>query len=100
MTTFVDSGLSRLLPALALTAAVVLFGAMSPGGSSGYALLAAAAVAALAAVLTGTGHLASARRQSSSRASGTSGHVVAPTAYWCAVSVPHRPARPRAPGRR
>lgn len=100
MTTSVHSGLSRLLPPVALTAACVLFGAMSPGGSSGYALLAAAAVAALAAVLTRTGHLASARLQTSLRASGASGHVAAPTAYWCAVSVPHRPARPRAPGRR
>lgn len=31
---------------------------------------------------------------------GCSGHVEAPSAYWCAVPTPARPRLPRAPGQR
>ena len=92
--------LSRVLPAVVLTTAIALFGAVAPGRPFACALLAAAAVAAMAAVLSSAGRVARAVRELPSRTGGASGHVDAPTAYWCAVQVPRRPAQPRAPGQR
>ncbi|WP_295697298.1 hypothetical protein [Lapillicoccus sp.] len=95
----VAAHLSRVLPAIAVTVALFLFGAGSFGTPSGTAFL-AAAVAALAVVLSSAGHVARPFPALPSRTGGASGHVDAPTAYWCAVQVPRRPAQPRAPGQR
>ena len=91
--------LSRVLPAIALAVALFLFGAGSLGNPSGGALL-ITAVAALAVVLSSVGRVARAIPDLPSQAGGASGHVDAPTAYWCAVQVLRRPAQPRAPGQR
>lgn len=94
----VPACVGRVLPAVALTA-LFLFGAISPENLCGCALL-ATAVAVLVVVLSSAGHVTWAVRSVPSRTGGASEHVDAPTAYWCAVPVPRRPAQPRAPGQR
>lgn len=91
--------LSGVLPPTAVTAALVLLSALTLGGTSGPALIAAATAAALVVVLTSTGHVAWTAGRVLAGAGGASGHIEAPSAYWCALPVSHQPQRPRAPGR-
>ena len=81
-------------------AVIVAMGAVGGAAGGGEPLVLAVAVMATltTAALSATHAVPPARRvQSPSR--GASGHVEASTAYWCALSAPRRPQRPRAPGR-
>ena len=95
------SGTDRALLAVcaglvALT--VFMGGAGTLGGAE--LLLAVTVAAALATSLLCTARAASPVLLGQAASSGASGHVEAPTAYWCALRAPRAPRRPRAPGRR
>lgn len=92
---------SPLLPAQpALTLMVLLFGVGLALASDvgGPAFLAVVAAAALSVAFASAVRLASTPRPARLRSRSAVGHVDAPTAYWCALAVPVRPQRPRAPG--
>lgn len=70
----------------------------TPGG--GELVLAVAMVTALTTALVAVSRTAAPVVRVPTAATGASGHIQASTAYWCAVTAPRRPQRPRAPGRR
>ncbi|MDN5765288.1 MAG: hypothetical protein L0H96_07985 [Humibacillus sp.] len=70
----------------------------TPGGVE--LVLAVAVVSALTTSLLAISRTASPVVRAQTAATGASGHIEASTAYWCAVTAPRRPQRPRAPGRR
>lgn len=63
-------------------------------------LLGAALLVASSGRLHTTGRRARLALPTPTPGRGYSGHVEAPSAYWCAVRVSARPRLPRAPGRR
>lgn len=70
----------------------------TPGGGE-QLVLAVAVVTALTTSLFCISRTPSAgMRLQKTATTGASGHIEAPTAYWCALAAPRRPQRPRAPG--
>lgn len=86
-------------PTPTLTALFLTLGLLLTTAVGGHVMLtavaAAAALTALAAAVRSAAAPGPVRVQSRSAV----GHVDASTAYWCALPVPVRPHRPRAPGR-
>lgn len=82
---------------LTVTVSVVM-GAVggTPGG--GELVLAVAVMTALTTSLLAVSRTASPVVRVQTPSTGASGHIEAPTAYWCALAAPRRPQRPRAPG--
>ena len=94
---------SRSLPLVIVLAASTLLLVLSSAALGGFtlqALVATAAAAALAVALGRSAQVPVRVRAVRAPAGRHRDHVEAPTAYWCSVSAPSRPERPRAPGRR
>ncbi len=83
---------------LGLLSGTLLIAAAHLDPSGGATLVAVVGLAALAALSTSAARGGWAVPTVRCTSGGASGHVEAPTAYWCAVPTPALPARPRAPG--
>jgi hypothetical protein len=101
------TALVRARTALALLGAAgavwLLLGLTGAGPSIGSVAGSLLVVGVGVAVARYLGSAAAARRVPVALAVRSDGRVVeveAPTPFWCAVDVPRRPARPRAPGKR
>lgn len=94
------TGSLPLVTALAASTLLLVLASTSLGGLTAQALVATTVVAALAVALGRTAYRPVRVRAVRAPSGRHRGHVEAPTAYWCAVSAPSRPQRPRAPGGR
>lgn len=77
----------------------VIMGAVggTPGGGQ-HLVVAVAVATAITTSLLSSARTASPVMRVRTASTGASGHIEASTAYWCALAVPRRPQRPRAPG--
>lgn len=100
--TFAHARVAAVFLVGALVATAALVGVT--GGANETALLASMLLGA-ALLVAGSGSVALAGRRAGGTlrmplpSRGCSGHVEAPSAYWCVVPAPARPRLPRAPGR-
>lgn len=94
----VRTTLVLVLPALAISLAVLLAGQALAGGAT-QALVVTGMAAALAGLFLVAAHATRGLVPVPARAVPARAEAQAPTPHWCHVAVPRRPARPRAPGR-
>ena len=97
------TGSLPLVTALAASTLLLVVASASFGGLTAQALVAGtvttAVAAALAVALGRTARVPVRVRAVRAPSGRHRDQVEAPTAYWCSVSAPSRPQRPRAPGR-